>query len=108
MSYLTLKCNFRGKRGPRYEYSLLLISLFASTPNKFIHSYTNLIAICEAPFLDLAFSIMNDIVSTKIYDKRGDSDFEIVNFPFLDEDVPHSPSYDVYISQLIRFCASMC
>ena len=27
-------------------------------------------------------SIFNDIVSTKIYDKRDDFDFEIVNFPF--------------------------
>ena len=27
------------------------------------------------------------------YDKRGDFDFEIVNFPFLDGDVPHSTSY---------------
>ena len=37
----------------------------------------------EAAFLDLHFSISNDIVSTKIYDKRDDFDFEIVNFPFL-------------------------
>ena len=37
---------------------------------------------------------------TCIYD---DFDFEIVNFPFLDDDVPHSTSYGVYISQLIRF-----
>ena len=35
--------------------------------------------------------------------KSYDFDFEIVNFPFLDEDVPRSPSYGVYISQLIRF-----
>ena len=35
--------------------------------------------------------------------KSNDLDFEIVNFPFLDGDVPRSPSYDVYISQLIRF-----
>ena len=34
----------------------------------------------EAAFLDLHLSI--DIVSTKIYDKRDDFDFEIVNFPF--------------------------
>ena len=34
--------------------------------------------------------------------KSNDSDFEIVNFPFLDGDVPRSPSYGVYISQLIR------
>ena len=31
-------------------------------------------------FLDLQLSISNDIVSTKIYDKRDDFDFEIVNF----------------------------
>ena len=43
------------------------------------------------------------IVSSKIYDKRHDFNFEIVNFPFLDEDVPHSPPYGVYITQLIRF-----
>ena len=30
-------------------------------------------------------------------------DFDIVNFPFLDGDVPCSTSYGVYISQLIRF-----
>ena len=42
-------------------------------------------------------------MSTKIYDKRDDFDFEIVNFPFLDGDVPRSTSYEVYISQLIRF-----
>ena len=43
----------------------------------------------------------NDIVSTKIYDKRDDFNFDIVNFPFLDGDVPQRPSYGVYISQLI-------
>ena len=56
----------------------------------------------EAAFLDLHLSISNDIVSTKIYDKCDDFDFEIVNFPFLDGDVPRSTSYGVYISQLIR------
>ena len=30
-------------------------------------------------------------------------DFEIVNFPFLDGDVPRSTSYVDYISQVIRF-----
>ena len=56
----------------------------------------------EAAFLDLHLSISNYIVSTKIYDKRGDFDFDIVNLPFLDGDVPRSTSYRVYISQLIR------
>ena len=57
----------------------------------------------EALFLDLNLSITNDIASSKIYDKRDDFNFEIVNFPFLDGDAPRSPSYGVYISQLIRF-----
>ena len=61
----------------------------------------------EAPFLDLHLSISNSLVSSKIYDKRDDFDFDIVNFPFLDGDVPRRPSYGVYISQLIRF-ARVC
>ena len=36
----------------------------------------------KAVLLDLHLSIYNDIVSTKIYDKRDDSDLKIVNFPF--------------------------
>ena len=57
----------------------------------------------EAAFLDLHLSISNDIVSIKMYDKRDDCGFEIVNFPFLDGDVPRSTSYGGYVSQLIRF-----
>ena len=53
--------------------------------------------------MDLHLSISNGFFSSKIYDKRDDFDFDIVNFPFLDGDVPHSTSYGVYISQLIRF-----
>ena len=40
----------------------------------------------EAPFLDFSLCISNVTVSTKIYNKRDD--FHIVNFPFLDDDVP--------------------
>ena len=61
----------------------------------------------EAPFLDLNLSITNCIVSYKIYDKRENFNFEIVNYPFLVGDVPRSTSYGVYISQLIRF-ARVC
>ena len=62
----------------------------------------------EAPCLDLHLSISNGFVSSKIYDKRDDFDFDIVNFPFLDGDVPRSTSYRVYISQLIRFARVSC
>ena len=51
----------------------------------------------EAAFLDLNLSIHNYIVSTKIYDKRDDFNFDIVNYPFLDGDVPQRLSYGVYI-----------
>ena len=57
----------------------------------------------DVAFLALHLSIFIDIVSTKIYDERDDFDFEIVNFPVLDGDVPRSTSYEVYISQIIRF-----
>ena len=57
----------------------------------------------EAPFLDLNLSITIGIGSSKIYDKRDDFNFEIVNFLFLDGDVPLSPSYGDYISQLSCF-----
>ena len=53
--------------------------------------------------LDLHLSILDGFVKTKIFDKQDDFDFDIVNFPILDGDVPHSKSYGVYISQLIRF-----
>ena len=60
-----------------------------------------------APFLHLHLSIENGFVSSKIYDKRDDFDFDIVNFPFLDSDVLRRASYGVYISQRIRF-AGVC
>ena len=61
----------------------------------------------EAAFLDSHLSISSDIVSTKIYDKRNDFDFEIVNFPFLGLDVPRCTSYGVYISQLILLLGNL-
>ena len=52
----------------------------------------------ETPFLDLHLSISNGFVSSKIYDKRDDFDFDTVNFPFLDGDVPRFTSYGDYSS----------
>ena len=40
---------------------------------------------------------------SRLYDKRDDFDFHIVNFPFLSSNIPSGPSYGVYISQLIRY-----
>ena len=54
----------------------------------------------KPPFGDLHLSSSNGFVSTKIYDKHYDFDIHVVNFPFLDGDISHCPSYAVYISQL--------
>ena len=40
--------------------------------------------------MNLHLSISDGFVKTKIYEKRDDFDFDIVNFPFLDGDVPRS------------------
>ena len=53
--------------------------------------------------MDFYLSISDGFIKTKIFYKWDDFDFDIVNFPFLDSDVPRSTSYGVYISQLIRF-----
>ena len=82
-----------------FIYDIMVSQIYPSEPqlNKANTSDT------KAAFLDLHLSISNDIVSTKIYDKREYFDFEIVNFQFLDCDVPRSTLYGVYISRLIRF-----
>ena len=57
-----------------------------------------------ANYLDLTFIIeSNNRLYAKLCDKRDDFDFHIVNFPFLLNNIPSSPSYGVYISQLIRY-----
>ena len=46
----------------------------------------------EAPFLDSDLSTANGIISSKIYDKRDNFNFEIVKFSLRDGDVPrHLP-----------------
>ena len=60
----------------------------------------------QASFLDLNITLKDTLIHTKIYDKRDDFNFDIVNFPHLEGDVPLAPSYGVYISQLIRYARS--
>ena len=58
----------------------------------------------SASFLDLLLSIGRDgQLRTSLYDKGDDFNFHITNFPFLSSNMPSSPAYDVFISQLIRY-----
>ena len=55
-----------------------------------------------ADYLDVTFIIdSGGKLSTRLYDKCDDFDFQIVNFPFLSSSIPSGSSYGVYISQLI-------
>ena len=55
-------------------------------------------------YLDLLLSIESDgQLRTSLYDKRDDFNFHITNFPFLSSNIPTSPAYGVFISQLIRY-----
>ena len=56
----------------------------------------------SASFFDLEFDDSGQI-TTKIYDKRDDFNFIIINFPNMCSNIPASPAYGVYISQLIRY-----
>ena len=53
-------------------------------------------------YLDISITITENKYETAIYDKRDDFNFNIVNFPFLDSNIPVKPAYGVYISQLVR------
>ena len=58
----------------------------------------------QASYLDLDLSYDKDkLLQVKLYDKRDDFNFNIVNFPFLSSNIPQSPAYGLYVSQLIRF-----
>ena len=61
-------------------------------------------SITFASFLDLLLSIGRDgQLRTTLYDKRDDFNFHMTNFPFLSSNIPSSPTYVVFISQLIRY-----
>jgi len=56
----------------------------------------------SSSYLDLQDDI-NGTLTTKCDDKRDDFNIPIVIYPFLDSNIPSSPAYCVYMSQLIRY-----
>jgi hypothetical protein len=58
----------------------------------------------SASYLDLHLETDSEgRLRTKLYDKRDDFNFPIVNLPFICSNIPAAPAYGVYISQLIRY-----
>ena len=75
---------------------------FPSTTMRSITIFTQYIhtdSIESASYLDLLLCMSKGQHSTKLYD----FDFRIVNFPYISSNIPGSPAYGVYISQLIRY-----
>ena len=54
-------------------------------------------------YLDCYLYTDSGKLTTRLYDKRDDFNFPIVNYPFLSKDIPSAPAYGVYVSQLIRY-----
>ena len=62
----------------------------------------------SASYLDLLLSICrDDHLHTSLYYKRDDFNFHIKHFPFLSSNIPSSPAYGVFISQLIRYARAL-
>jgi hypothetical protein len=58
----------------------------------------------SASYLDLHLEIDSEgRLRTKLYNKRDNFNFSIVNFPFICSNIPAAPAYGIYISQLIRY-----
>jgi hypothetical protein len=56
-------------------------------------------------YLDLHLKIDSERRSrTKLYDIRDDFNFPIVNFSFICSNIPATPAYGLYISQLTLYC----
>jgi len=103
------------KHYPIYYYVKVYIEDILSLNNKF-SNFLHLIFSVElvvkdttdspnsASYLDLYLEHdINATLTTKLYDKRDDFNFLIVNYPFLESNIPSYPSYGVYMSQLIRY-----
>jgi hypothetical protein len=67
-------------------------------------SITDFTADRSASYFDLHLEIDSEgRLRMKLYDKRDDFNFHIVNFPFICSNIPAAPAYGVYISQFIRY-----
>ena len=90
-------------------YALLHCHTFGSLTIRMNASVGHGFLFCKASesstalsYLDIQITIVNGKYSTAVYDKRDNFNFRIVNFPYLNSNIPSGPAYGVYISQLVR------
>ena len=93
-----------------YEGKLLFSELSTILYVSYIHFRSIYLLIAEIKYqnIDLHLEFDEDgKLLTRLYDKRGDFDFPIVNYPYLSSNIPESPAYGVFVSPLIRY-ARVC
>ncbi len=83
------------------DFGLLESVLSDIYPPEMVINKTN-ISVRKTTFLDLTISIYRGKFYIKLYDKRNDYNFEVINYPFLDGNIPKGQSYGIFISQLVR------
>ena len=92
-----------------YRYIDDLISFNNKRFKEFISDiYSKELTISETTestsYLDLLFTRdKSNNITTKLDDKRDAFGFHIVRFPFMSSNIPSTPAYGVYASQLIRY-----
>ena len=87
-----------------YYYILPIDANASARQNVVITTFCNVTTfwVATASYLDLSIG-RDSQLHTSLYDKRDDFNFHISNFPFLSSNIPSSPAYGVFISQLIRY-----
>ena len=83
------------------DFGLLERVLSEIYPPEMIINKTNT-SVRKTNFLDLTISIYRRKFFVKLYDKRNDYDFDVINYPFLDGNIPKGQSYGIFISQLVH------
>ena len=94
----------------RYQDDLLVVndnSLFDSIfqdiyPREMVLKKTN-VSSAVVNFLDSTISVYQGKFLYKLYDKRDDFDFTVLNYPHACGNIPSAPTHGIFISQIIRF-----
>ena len=55
-------------------------------------------------FLDITISIYQEKYRYECYDKRNDFNFNVISFPLMSGNLPHTQMHGLFLSQLVRYC----
>ena len=95
----------------RFQDDLLVLNdngLFESIykdiyPPEMVLKKTN-ISSSVVNFLDCTISVYHGKFAFKLFDKRDEFNFNVINYPYACGNVPKAPTHGIFVSQLIRFC----